>query len=241
MPVVIIVVASVVAFVVMGMASIPWQVHRAMTIEKTSQWGHGTRSEFWREFDSHAWEPVDDAFADSWFERSTESKIHASIVAFDGKGMVLGPLDFAIVSWRLRRMRPNRKRVPTVNWKASRDAREDPASSVRHARSINAHGGTCGAILSGPVWYHFAREDLNPMMHLKLEAIKKSMLAEENPEARWTLLLRGIARRIKDDIKAHNTQDLVTFAESLDKETPAIYKEFRAEPQVKEKSHGATT
>ncbi len=65
------VLAFLVVLLVVGMASIPWRVHKDMTVEETSQWGRGTRLAFWREFNSHAWEPVTDDWPSSWFERSS--------------------------------------------------------------------------------------------------------------------------------------------------------------------------
>lgn len=68
--------------------------HKKMTTDKTKQWGYGNFETFKREFEKIEWEEVD-IWEDSFFDYSTNSKIHASIFQFNGIGMVISrPTDY---------------------------------------------------------------------------------------------------------------------------------------------------
>lgn len=68
-------------------------VHKKMTISYSTEWGYGTFDRFISEFNKKKWEH-DPQYPKSYFDYGTDSEIHASIVRFDGKGMVLKGSDF---------------------------------------------------------------------------------------------------------------------------------------------------
>jgi hypothetical protein len=64
------------------------KVHKEMTINHSDVWGYGTFDQFMKEFHKKKWEHTS-RWPQSYFDRGTKSEIHASIIRFDGKGMVL--------------------------------------------------------------------------------------------------------------------------------------------------------
>lgn len=86
-----------VSLILIGFAAIfffiSWSIHRSMTVDEGPQWGYGTYRQFLVQYDRQDWEDVSKwgNWSDSLFCHETGSKIHASIIKFNGKGMVLTP------------------------------------------------------------------------------------------------------------------------------------------------------
>lgn len=78
---------------------ISWQVHLEMTRTYVKSLARGSFKDFVQEYYSHKW-TISPDYPYSRFDRDTDSEIHASIVRFDGKGMLLG----RIAWWRVRHL-----------------------------------------------------------------------------------------------------------------------------------------
>lgn len=98
---------------------ISFSVHKSMTSEYSEIWGYGTFDRFKKEFESRVWRQ-DTMFKGSYFgERNdyrmgTGSQIHADIIRFDGKGMVLRHIHyFRYLMYMRSKMPPrvNRKKL----------------------------------------------------------------------------------------------------------------------------------
>lgn len=76
-------------------------VHKDMTVGACSEWDYSSYKWFRVNFARHNWK-VDYNYK-SVFDYHTDSQCHASIIKFNGKGMVLGPLDFALSQWYLKK------------------------------------------------------------------------------------------------------------------------------------------
>ena len=68
------------------------QVHKEMTLTNCKQWDYSTYKWFRINFARHEWK-IDRGYG-SVFDYATDSECHASIIRFDSRGMVLGPIDF---------------------------------------------------------------------------------------------------------------------------------------------------
>lgn len=113
------IVAGWALFVAFAWTRVVWSTHAEMTRTNSDGWGYGTRAQFWQQFHRHKWERGRD-WPKSWFDYSTDSEIHASIIRFDGKGMVLRPWDYWRVTRALKRMRSDG--APVV-WSIAEGAR----------------------------------------------------------------------------------------------------------------------
>jgi hypothetical protein len=67
-------------------------VHKEMTLGHCKQWDYSSYKWFRINFARHEWE-INHNYR-SVFDYPTDSQCHASIIRFNGKGMVLGPIDF---------------------------------------------------------------------------------------------------------------------------------------------------
>lgn len=67
-----------------------WSTHKSMTIESTTSYSRGTFKQFLKKFYDTEWQR-DKNWEESFFNNLTPNKtrIHASIISFDGHGMVL--------------------------------------------------------------------------------------------------------------------------------------------------------
>lgn len=85
---------SIIAAFVTIMFFISWFIHKSMTTNSCGDWDYGTFSEFSKEFNKVKWKK-ENKYPSSFFERDKffheegGSAIHASIVRFNGHGMVL--------------------------------------------------------------------------------------------------------------------------------------------------------
>lgn len=68
-------------------------IHKSMTIDSTDSWDYGTFEDFKREFSKYKWSKQP-SFPESLFTNDHDTKIHAGIVRFQGRGMVLCGLDY---------------------------------------------------------------------------------------------------------------------------------------------------
>jgi len=71
---------------------IPWAAHKEMTTRHTHKWDYGTFETFKQEFAKRKWNH--EGWPKSLFDYSTKSQIHASIIQFNDKGMVLSWPDY---------------------------------------------------------------------------------------------------------------------------------------------------
>jgi len=69
-----------------------WIVHIEMTKENTQKYGWGNYEKFLREFKKYNWE--NGGWEKSLFDYETNSQLHASIIKFEGKGMLLDPISY---------------------------------------------------------------------------------------------------------------------------------------------------
>lgn len=73
-----------------------WSVHKEMTESNCNEWGYGSYKEFKSEYTKiDEWEQGR-PYIKSHFHRDSDSEIHASIVRFNGKGMVLYPWSYPL-------------------------------------------------------------------------------------------------------------------------------------------------
>lgn len=87
-----------------------WLTHIMITKGNVKIYGWGSFNKFKREYNKHNWDYENITnefycfhFDRSRWERSTESTLHASIVIFDGKGMLLDTISMILVSiWLMR-------------------------------------------------------------------------------------------------------------------------------------------
>lgn len=94
-----------------------FEIHKKMTIENTDQWGYGDFNIFKREFLKREW-INEEKYRDSFFDRSTNSKIHAKIYQFDGIGMVIKEYkDYCeIQDFLEKRKIPKKIKVENYKW-----------------------------------------------------------------------------------------------------------------------------
>jgi hypothetical protein len=110
-------------FVILTIASvglmipfITWRVHLSQTRDFTEHYGWGNYRAFRHEFECRDWD--NENWRCSFFESDTDSKVHAGIVKFDGKGMLLPFFDWLRVMLYLRGARTSvaSANKETVKW-----------------------------------------------------------------------------------------------------------------------------
>lgn len=111
-------------YFVVGLLRVPYKSHKNMTVKNVEVWDYGSFEDFLREFKGREWR-VDDDYEASVFEADTEksyferSKIHANIVSFNNRGMVMS-------SWReYRKMKKFIKSYCEENNPESKPNREE--------------------------------------------------------------------------------------------------------------------
>jgi len=106
------VIVFAVALVVLVDMYINWSVHRDMVKSSANEWGKGNFDNFRTEFNKRKWER-NKLFPYSWFDQSNilydQNYIHASIIKFDGKGMIL---DFISYNKFRNWSRKNKCKIP---------------------------------------------------------------------------------------------------------------------------------
>lgn len=89
--------------------------HKNMTVDNTQIWDYGTFESFKREFEKRKWNH--EGWDNSFFDRLTNSQIHAGIVSFDNKGMVLLGLHYVKVYFYLRPLCKKKTKKQKGLWK----------------------------------------------------------------------------------------------------------------------------
>lgn len=82
-----------------GPCSIDSSTHKSMTVDHSIEWNYGTFEKFMQEFNMREWKRSDNYdesfFGEFDYKKSRfPSQIHASIICFDDKGMVLRGKDW---------------------------------------------------------------------------------------------------------------------------------------------------
>lgn len=89
-------------FILLFLLFISWQVHKDMVISSCDTYTHGTIKEFYIQFYKYDWSRSED-FSHSLFGVSSpKTEVHASIISFEGKGIILDPISFLILGYKLR-------------------------------------------------------------------------------------------------------------------------------------------
>lgn len=73
--------------------SFKWETHKVMIEKSTDYYGKGCWNVFEENFKKRKW-LRDRKYPESIFDHSTNSQIHASIIQFDGIGMLLNKRDY---------------------------------------------------------------------------------------------------------------------------------------------------
>lgn len=92
-----------------------WVIHRKMTVENGVEWDYATFKLFKKHFQQVQWTRggYDNGFPSSFFDYTTKpcSQIHASIVSFEGKGLVFYPWSYPRFLLYMRGLKiPRRKK-----------------------------------------------------------------------------------------------------------------------------------
>lgn len=83
----------VIVFFTFSILRINSDVHQEVTIKNSDTWGYGTYKTFVKEVEKRDWDRKND-WPESYFHSPSDSRVHASIFRFNGKGMVLGYWDY---------------------------------------------------------------------------------------------------------------------------------------------------
>lgn len=93
--------------------SIDWLVHRDMTTDNCKKWGYGSYKQFLIQYNKIQWEPNDMTYNCAKFSNYPHSQIHAGIIKFNDKGMVINYLEY----WRvLLLMKAWKKNKTLIEW-----------------------------------------------------------------------------------------------------------------------------
>ncbi len=145
---VLLVIAALLVTALVGIAlsllHIPVEVHRDMTRQFSKSVARGSYADFVREMRNHNWK-TKPSWPTSFFDYSTDSEVHASIVRFDGVGMLLGAWDW----WRVKRwLKKNTMSAKSEakSW-AERDSALAEFLAARRATNSDAQVELLGLIL----------------------------------------------------------------------------------------------
>ena len=78
----------IVSLAYLNVIHIPWAVHRSMVRENNSSYGKTDHKKFVEEFNKVEW-IYKESFKDSLFSIDNKDQVHASIIEFNGKGMII--------------------------------------------------------------------------------------------------------------------------------------------------------
>ena len=105
-----IIIVSLIMFIIL------WTTHIAQVREFTDEWGRGSYKTFIREFKKYEWKRSE-KFPTSFFCGTLDSsKIHADIIKFEGKGMVLDPWSYLRFCIFIQRNRQKKKSKQVEKW-----------------------------------------------------------------------------------------------------------------------------
>ena len=85
----------IIATIIIGMIFVTTShsVHRSMVINNCDVWDYGTFDEFVREYEKYEWEThgsfENSLFVKDYYSSKVKTRIHADIINFEGKGMVM--------------------------------------------------------------------------------------------------------------------------------------------------------
>lgn len=93
-----------------------YSTHKKMTINFSDSFGYAKFEDFIREFKNIQWQKLDN-FPGSFFQIDTDSEIHASIIKFNGKGMVLSnAFEYKKFKHFMKELAGSNKKSPTIDW-----------------------------------------------------------------------------------------------------------------------------
>ena len=116
-----VVLALVLTIIMVFMSSIGWSVHIDMTRKNTKTHGWGNFNDFLKMIEKGNWEEREEAaFCDSLFAKNKDDyynwKVHADILIFDGKGMILRFIPYLkYVMWK-RNLERKKRNFKKINW-----------------------------------------------------------------------------------------------------------------------------
>lgn len=98
--------------ILIAMINIPWFVHVTMVVSdgKCTEWRFASFRTFLKEFKRTYWDHRDPRWPRSFFRDSRNSEIHAGMIRFRGRGMVIYPWDYWLLSLFLFLSRYKEKR-----------------------------------------------------------------------------------------------------------------------------------
>ena len=85
----------IIATIIIGMIFVttPHPVHKSIVINNCDFWDYGTFDEFVREYEKYEWETYggyeNSLFVKDYYSNKAKTRIHANIINFEGKGMVM--------------------------------------------------------------------------------------------------------------------------------------------------------
>ncbi len=86
--------AATIVIVALIMFIVFWTTHISQVREYTDKWGKGSYKTFIREFKKYEWERCDIHPKSFFCGSSDSSQVHADIIQFEGKGMILDPWSY---------------------------------------------------------------------------------------------------------------------------------------------------
>lgn len=101
---------------ILSFSLVYYTTHIDMTKSRTKIYGYGTYSKFLREFNKYNWQQGD-YFESSLFDGKNNCQIHASIIEFDGIGMIMRtPLDYFLAVMFVRRYIKQLGKIKLYQW-----------------------------------------------------------------------------------------------------------------------------
>lgn len=111
-----VIILAVIYFIYSVTIGIEWCTHKDMVKTCTSAYGYGTYEDFKREFAKIDWKH-NAMFTNSLFDHSNDSKCHASIIQFNGKGMIIkDPFSYLQVRMLIRQAVIDVQNKNLVDW-----------------------------------------------------------------------------------------------------------------------------
>ncbi len=97
-----------------------WFGRIKMTTEYTNKYGWGSFNKFKKEYNKCKWS-IDANYncfyhAKSRFDYPSDSELHASIIKFNGKGMLLDPISMLRASSYMRKFEPPKQKKEKIKW-----------------------------------------------------------------------------------------------------------------------------
>lgn len=112
----------VLAIIVFSISASSWFAHAFLTMdnEHVISWGWGTWKDFWREYTKRQWTRSKEFryshFAEDNDSIVDEAYIHAGIIRFGNRGMILYPWSYVLFLLWMLKNREQTKRKTRINW-----------------------------------------------------------------------------------------------------------------------------